>query len=244
MTNDAPPAGCERTWWHILGTLEVKPDKNGFDEALGQLIESTCLIYSMQLHHRFLLDAILCGESMTLVLFNCSGALFTQPFNVHEQPKCFLQVAVSLLHLNNANRGFDPTINFTDPTLGTIVVEGEECNFNNIIYVEGVVCGRGTACYSVMRDGAPSPQLVKDVWVDECQENKEGDIVNNLHNQTEEENVKKHIPKILADKNVLFKGKPDSTALVQSFLSRRSKDGKHHEWTDPSMLKVKIREYC
>ena len=241
VTSDAPPAGPERTWWHILGTLEVKPDKNDFDEALGQLIESARLIYSVQPHRRFLLDAILCGEFMTLVLFDRSGALFTQPFNVHEQPKRFLQVAVGLLHLNDANRGFDPTVNFTDPTSGTVIVEGVKHSFDNVIYIEGVVRGRGTACYPIVKDGVP--HLVKDSWVDERRENKEGDIVNDLHSQTEEENVKKHIPKILADENVLFEGKPDSTALVRSFISRRSQDGKHHEWTDPSMAKVEIREH-
>ena len=250
LRGDAPPVGPDRTWWHIMGTLEVKKDETLFEEALGQLIECARLIVSTQPNRRFVLDAILCGPLMWLVYFDRSGILISIPFNVHDHPRKFLRVVVGLLYLNDENRGFDPTVVFDTEKTGTIAIGGINYPFTNVRYVEGVLRGRATACYDVKKDD--EKHLIKDSWVDVSRIEKEELIMKEVHDQKEDkyQDLKKHVPDVVASEVVTIHGENDSTALLRPNFIRTSVDSTDlsakkytYAWINPEHSRIEIREH-
>lgn len=236
-------------WWKIQGTIEVKKNMDAYGNALDQLQEYSRLIFRHQPHRRYVISAVILGSNMQLMVFDRSGCLATSLFNIDDEPIKFLRVIIGLLLIDDGRLGLDNTIRFMTRSQGTILVGGESYDFDDVLYVESVIRGRGTACYKITKES--ETHLVKDSWVDDSRDYKEGQILDFLgdnfahrqtmgqragaegdgdpdpsgHEGTAEEypadfDLLRHIPCIVVDEPVEFEGRADSTlALREAHLT-------------------------
>ncbi|KLO03946.1 hypothetical protein SCHPADRAFT_793713, partial [Schizopora paradoxa] len=142
----------------------------------------------------------LTGDFLSLVAFDRSGVVASRPINIHKEPALFLHIIIGCLFLNVNEFGLDPTVHSDSkepPLVGEIEVDGEWYDIIDVVHVEGGLCGRGTVCYYVRRNGVY--YIVKDRWVVvECAE-KEAKILESLQGSN-------HIPRFIKDVPVLFNG--------------------------------------
>ncbi|KLO16812.1 hypothetical protein SCHPADRAFT_788511, partial [Schizopora paradoxa] len=177
-------------------------------------------------------------DKIHFVVFDRSGAISTQGFNIHSNPEIFIRIIVATLYLNSVQLGEDPTIKLNeDGKTGHLYFKGDKYIITEILYVEGVVRGRGTVCYRVHRDKEDPFQdneelIVKDSWVDTSRKDTEAKILRILNAAGV-----RGVPTLIDDEVVQFDGVPDSTfrARASFFL-----DGK---WASKEDKEIEIREH-
>lgn len=174
-------------------------------DALFQLSGGSCMVFNSQLDRRFVVGFAFTGALLTVVGFDRSGWVASEPINIHEQPGLFLHLVIGHLYLDEEDAGFDLTVRLRSEKK-EIEVGGEWYNIVDVIYVEGVLRGRATICYHVEKDG--KDYVVKDSWVDTSRTDREADILEQLKGL-------EHVPRIIKDVPVLFRGKPDTTAYFR-----------------------------
>ncbi|KAH9920415.1 hypothetical protein B0H21DRAFT_216485 [Amylocystis lapponica] len=73
-----------------------------------------------QVDRRFVHGLVFCKNEVPVLLCDRSGLLGTQtPFNIHEEPKKFIQVIVALTLLNPEQRGCDTSMRLCLPSSST-----------------------------------------------------------------------------------------------------------------------------
>ncbi|TDL15327.1 hypothetical protein BD410DRAFT_691355, partial [Rickenella mellea] len=117
----------------------------------------------------------LLGTTMSLTVFNRSGAITSASFDVHEQPELFLRVAIGILFLPDAYLGYDQTVDLIN---NEIYVKGMKYQIDSIIYQEPSLRGRGTICFKVYVNG--KLYVIKDSWVDMSRAVKEWELLDEI----------------------------------------------------------------
>ncbi|KLO05544.1 hypothetical protein SCHPADRAFT_788180, partial [Schizopora paradoxa] len=153
---------------------------------------------------------VLTGEFLSIVAFDRSGVVASRPINIHQEPALFLHIIVGCLFLDVYEFGLDPTVH--PELVGEIEVDGEWFDIVDIIHVEGGLCGRGTVCYYVRKDGVY--YIIKDRWVVVGKGDKEAKILKSLEGL-------KHIPTVIKDVPVMFNGKKDTTEFLRQSKNAR-----------------------
>lgn len=229
------------TWKGVKVHFERKKTPADAPAGHRQLDGGARVTFKEQPNRRSVISVLLAGDEMTFCVFDRSGKVSSPPFNIHKRPDLFLRVIVGLCYVDNDTLGFDQSINLEGPRENwTVEVEGAKYPIQDIVYTEGVIRGRGTACYEVrLEDG--SSALVKDNWVDMARVEREAEILKSLadieHHQ--------YIPEVLKNEVVQFQGEDDTTARIRKSLLRKVvKDGKvTWEWLDEKCKNNEIRRH-
>ncbi|KLO15184.1 hypothetical protein SCHPADRAFT_825139 [Schizopora paradoxa] len=179
-------------------------------------------MYRSQVNRRHVVNFALTGSDLTVLMFDRSGLVASDPVDIHEKASVFLHAAIGSLYADPTLIGLDPTIN-TDESKGpkSILVGDNWYEILDVIYVEGALRGRGTVVYQVQKDG--ELYVVKDSWVDTSREDREPQILQSLADL-------EHIPKVVENYAVIYNGEPDTTSYF-----RQSEAGKS--------FKSEIREH-
>ncbi len=183
------------------------------------------MIFNSQPDRRFVVGFTFTGAFLTVIAFDRSGWVASEPINIHKQPWLFLHLAIGILYLEGEDAGFDQTVRLRCDKK-EIEVGGEWFNIVDVIHVEGVLRGRATVCYHVEKDG--KDYVVKDSWVDISRNDREANILEKLKGLD-------HVPKVVKDVPVLFRGKPDTTAFLRQSDSEPHRPGTYKN--------VEIREH-
>ncbi|EJD02666.1 uncharacterized protein FOMMEDRAFT_167854 [Fomitiporia mediterranea MF3/22] len=171
---DAPDA----MWSDIKTLLEVRRSrsKEAQKDAYRYLVHCVKMVFASQVNRRFVMGATVCGDIMTFFIFDRSGYLVSEAFDMNENVERVVRVVCGMLFVDEVRLGYDPTI-FRDKE-GWIVVkiQGEECMCaEDPLYVEKSVRGRGTACFETVYLGEPA--VIKDAWVDDSRSQLEHEIL-------------------------------------------------------------------
>lgn len=216
------------TWFVLLSIHEVKKEGASPSEAILQLAQYARLIFRFQPNRRFVIASYIIGVKIYLVVFDRSGALTTQGFNVHRDPETFLRIVVGLLFLDRTHLGYDPTIVLdAEGRRGHLFFKGMKYIIRDVVYVEGVIRGRGTVCYRVHPEGGDPFQddeyIVKDSWVNKARAESEANILRHLNQKGVT-----GVPYLVDDEAVSFGGETDTTARFRFSLSNAGPELRDH----------------
>ncbi|KAA1475867.1 hypothetical protein DENSPDRAFT_826579 [Dentipellis sp. KUC8613] len=102
--------GSAPVWWRSMHALiEVKKMKDPLPAAT-QLLRYIRQALREQPDRRFMFGLVFSKSDLTLWHIDRSGALASTPFNVHKEPKRFIQIIVGLLTQSPEELGWDPTM--------------------------------------------------------------------------------------------------------------------------------------
>ncbi len=228
-------------WGYIDSVHEIKPRSSPL-ETICQLAQSARLIFRHQPNRRFVLMSFLNGPRIFLVVFDRSGVVCSTGFDIHDHPELFLRIVLGFTFAEPKELGFDPTVTLDKNNKGLICVGDVQYIIDDVIYVEGVIRGRGTVCYRVHHESQPTSYLVaKDSWVDTSREERECNILMLLGGVP-------GIPKMIAHSIVNVDSTSDTTARFRKRLlveAHRSKNTQavHWTWADDHYASVEIREH-
>ncbi|KAH9476244.1 hypothetical protein JR316_0011815 [Psilocybe cubensis] len=155
---------------------EIKTERNQKDMMnTDQVAVYARQCFIEQHHRRFVYSIILTEKKARLFLFDRSGAIQSQRFNIHEQPGNFVRIVLGFCSTNNQKIGFDTNIFWRNNSryitlhnhwevkgLGMReyrVAEGSSA----IAFSRNTMRGRGTVCWNVV-DCDGTPFLIKDSW--------------------------------------------------------------------------------
>lgn len=231
--------------WRGFGVIfEIKKEIEYALQGHRQIAGYVRAMFKEQPNRRSVISVLLTGDEMTFCVFDRSGKVSALPFNIHEQPELFLRVIVGLCYADNETIGFDQTINLEGPKEDwTVEVKGTKYPIENVVYTEGVIRGRGTACYQVrLKD--KSFALVKDNWVDMSRDEKEVETLDNIKDIDHHQ----HVPKVIQHEVVQFRGQDDTTARIRESLLREvlvdGEDGeKAWEWLEEQFKHMELRRH-
>ncbi|EJD02665.1 uncharacterized protein FOMMEDRAFT_167853 [Fomitiporia mediterranea MF3/22] len=165
-------------WCDIKTLLEIRRSRSeeAQEGAYQELVRCARMVFASQVNRRFVMGATVCGDIMTFFIFDRSGYLVSEAFDMNENVERVVRVVCGMLFVDEVRLGYDPTI-FRDKE-GRIVVkiQGEECMCAaDPMYVEKSVRGRGTACFETVYLGEPA--VIKDAWVDDSRAQLEHEIL-------------------------------------------------------------------
>ncbi|RXW14934.1 hypothetical protein EST38_g10926 [Candolleomyces aberdarensis] len=137
-------------------------------------------IFIQQPNRNFVRSIAVTGRKVRLFHFDRSGAQYSPPFDIHDDPHTFIRLILGLSSMDERTLGFDDTIQWTigpdgQKVAGTLRTVGPD---NTVVMYDLVMdrgpftrtslCGRGTTCW-VVRKADGEELIVKDYWVAEDQ---------------------------------------------------------------------------
>lgn len=139
-------------------------------------------MFAQQPNRRFVRNLLLTQEVCHLFHFDRSGAQYTSPISIHEDPRTFLRLVLGLSSFDELTLGFDPAFRWVSEggrkvggAIDVLNHEGVHCSYT-LLHVRPVfrrydIRGRGTTGWSAV---APSgvKVFIKDAWrpEDHCPE--------------------------------------------------------------------------
>ncbi|EJD02667.1 uncharacterized protein FOMMEDRAFT_19950 [Fomitiporia mediterranea MF3/22] len=171
---DAPDA----MWRDIKALLEIKRlgSEAAQKDAYRELLNCVRMVFAAQVDRRFVMGATVCENIMTFYIFDRSGCLVSETFDMNENVEQVVRVVCGMLFVDEIRLGYDPTISRDKD--GRIVVKFKGVKYTcaeDPLYVEKSVRGRGTGCFETLYLGEPA--VIKDAWVDDSRSRLEHDIL-------------------------------------------------------------------
>ena len=124
-------------------------------------------IFASQPGRWFLFALSISNQEFRLHMFDCSGVVHSQPYNIHKSPCVLLHMLAILAFSDSEHLGFDPTFVCFSPihqrlssSLGTIRIESLTYCIVRQIFFSFLIHGRGMSCWHVRRNG--EDYMIKD----------------------------------------------------------------------------------
>jgi len=170
-------------WRDVIVLVEVKfgTAEGCWKEAREQLATYARQVFINQPHRRFVFGIALCHPSFEIWLFDRSGGIVTEQFNMKtDSANCRILTSVvySLSKFSSEDLGYDTSI--TVPTLdvsaektdnsfvdSTIVFKGHTYNVKEEIWYRASLRSRGTRVWRVEDTSSGQICVIKDSWRDE-----------------------------------------------------------------------------
>ncbi|KAH8109268.1 hypothetical protein DFH11DRAFT_951749 [Phellopilus nigrolimitatus] len=207
----------EAAWSQIRSTWELKSLKDTDASKLGprkkvfqRLLQSAYRIFTSQSNRRFVLGMTILNDYATFHVFDRSGVISSESFNIHTEPEKFLRAVLGFFLADDTDLGLDPSIVY-EGGKRFITVAGIKYEIVREIYVESCVRGRGTVCFLAVHDN--KEYVIKDSWVDDsgsCRVS-EYDMLKRLKEVD-------GVPTMIAQECVKIHGTKDTTATDRAFL--------------------------
>ncbi|KAJ2915001.1 hypothetical protein MD484_g5405, partial [Candolleomyces efflorescens] len=168
-------------WSNIASCIEVAISED--DEELPRVKEQLvrAAIYARQIfihqpNRRFVRVLTLTGHHLRLFHFDRSGAQYTPPIDIHDDPHTFVRLVLGLSSPNECDIGLDTSIRWSivngSKVAGSLTTrrasDGQETVYP-LIWMEPFfcrpnICGRSTTCWSVLHKDTGEELLVKSSW--------------------------------------------------------------------------------
>ena len=153
-----------KLWPKVLAIADFY-DEGGLQQTLKRLIASANSIFGAQPDRVYLVGIIFNVSKATLVVFNRTGIFLSRQFDINNEPEKLLRVVGGLAFGDRECLGFDPTMQVTsvDGSQEYFVnVQGRTYEVQEVLHIEKTLCGRGTVCLSVERNG--EKYVIKNTW--------------------------------------------------------------------------------
>ncbi|KLO10681.1 hypothetical protein SCHPADRAFT_930373 [Schizopora paradoxa] len=191
------------TWKDIMAVMEIKASAAHKADAERQIARYVQCIFNAQPGRRFVIALIVLGTMVTLWIFDRSGAICCEPFDMNDQPERFLRIILSTLYMKEEHLGYDHTIYRKPGNDEDLFITVDKIEYKiKCIYQEPGIKGRGTTCYEGETLEKKSRVVIKDSWVDAARERTEVEILEELNAKPEEKlstpDGVRVIPKIVA----------------------------------------------
>ncbi|KLO10640.1 hypothetical protein SCHPADRAFT_999406 [Schizopora paradoxa] len=209
---------------------------------------------------RFVPAAVIAGSHIILLIFDRSGMASSEKISVHDNPQKFLRLIIGFLFVSLEHLGFEMTIVVDED--GSHYIKAGDVEYQvSSIYREPGIEGRGTVCYHGVSQEDQSDVVIKDSWVDVCNEQTEIDILNQLNERDEKElctpDGVRVIPQIVSHE-ILKTRRPGiapgewvdleaTTALFRHHLVEWDGDSPKWTWTSSDKSRKSenvIRKFC
>ncbi|THG97008.1 hypothetical protein EW145_g7678 [Phellinidium pouzarii] len=96
---------------HAIMRLRVTADSASFNSAFRQILDNARMIFCSQRIRRFVLGVIFISDNtMAFCVFDRSGVLCTERFDIMNDPEKLIRVVVGLLFADLIDLGYDPTV--------------------------------------------------------------------------------------------------------------------------------------
>lgn len=151
-------------------SLKSNP-RNTKRKELLQLAEYARICFALQRNRRFYIGIGFRHTTLTLYVFDRSGALASRMYDVHKNPVEFLRIAIGVLLLDPEQLGYDTTV-VKEGDVSFVKVGSERYKISKYIFVDRSIRGRGTICFKAESQGKVCV-VVKDSWVDRTRPTKE-----------------------------------------------------------------------
>ncbi|KAH8117969.1 hypothetical protein DFH11DRAFT_869142 [Phellopilus nigrolimitatus] len=200
-------------WSQIRSTWELKGPKI-FNaplprkKASRQHLQSARLIFASQLLRRFVCGMTMLNDDATFHVFDRSGMISSENFNIHMEPEKFLRAVLGFFLADDTDLGLDTSIVY-EGKKRFMTVAGIKYEILREIYVESCVRGRGMVCFLAMHNN--KEYVINDSWVDDSRHVFEHEILKRV----------KHldgVPTMIAHECVKIHGMKDTTAIDRAFL--------------------------
>ncbi|KAJ2933847.1 hypothetical protein H1R20_g3244, partial [Candolleomyces eurysporus] len=167
---------------NVAAYFDVKLDSEVDDvwSHLAQMSEHAKHIFIGQPNRFYVRSMLVTEHSARLFHFDRSGALYTLPFNFHEDPHTFIRLILGLSSLDERILGLDDSIRWTTAadgtknggTLTTIGPDKTIVTYELVLgedpFIRPTLRGRGTTCWAA-KNSEGQRFIVKDYWVtDKC----------------------------------------------------------------------------
>ncbi len=165
--NTAPPD--EHKWQNVQLFGEHKMGGKKL-ETLLQLAGYTREIFGAQPGRRFVLGFSLREALMRLIMFDRSGGVASDEFNVHENGRRFVRAIVAFQMMHDQQMGLDPTIRVDSEgrKLVSVVRDSvhEDIVLDKVLATTKAISSRGTTVWKGYRlnDTSGNAIVVKDTW--------------------------------------------------------------------------------
>ena len=172
-------------------------------DLYDDLAQKALCIFQSQWNRRFIIAISFLRRNCFISLFNRSGVIHSNIFDIHRNPKLFLHVVLSLTFSPASQIGFDTTFNLTDPKKPTINHRNKTYNIVQSVWKSYAIRGRGTQCFIVELNGRYF--VIKDVHV--ARQRRPTEVY--FYRKAAAANVR-HMPKLLEWENVFIDGVKDA----------------------------------
>ncbi len=252
------------TWADILLALEIKSSKDKKKEAGIQSARYAHCIFTAQPGRRFVPAVTIAGHMVTLWIFDRSGSIASEAFNIHDDPRKFLRIILGILFVDSAHLGYDPSIYHKGSNSVEKYIKVNHVEYKvDCIYIEPGIKVRGTVCYHGVDQRDNSEVVIKDSWVDVARQETEVEILNHL-NEGDEASLcnsdgARVVPKIIAhefrttkrpcvtDGVEQLEDVKDTTAIFREHRLHRENGEVKWAWDSDnkkSAKRVEIRSLC
>jgi hypothetical protein len=201
------------SWGNVLCVGEVTRSKQLTSRIKETIASKSYSIFQGQEDRRFAISIAFCDRTIFLIMFDRAGGLFSQAYNIENDPCTFLYIVASMIFGTRTNMGFDPTLFVADKARQIQVIN--TYTIRRTIFKSAVIRGRGTTCWKVERDG--NFYVVKDLWLDN---------VRSESDTSQEELILKRlegvegIPRVVESKEVMIDGQLDTTDVRRQMFKQ------------------------
>jgi hypothetical protein len=158
-------------WSHVLvpGELKSNPSADMLSIARIDLATYAREVLSAQDTRRFVLGFTLCGSLMRIWMFDRSGGIASEQFDINKDGLQFVSTVLGFLWMSEEELGFDPTFMIAN---GQRFIEikrnsslTERLIIDEVMKRTRCIAGRATTCWKAHREGDPQkPFVIKDSW--------------------------------------------------------------------------------
>ncbi|RXW13099.1 hypothetical protein EST38_g12754 [Candolleomyces aberdarensis] len=176
----SPPKVATLGFSNIAACVGVSLKEAPTDESAEVAAMATYAkhIFIRQPNRNFVRSIAVTGRKVRLFHFDRSGAQYSTPFDIHDNPHAFIRLILGLSSLDERTLGLDDTIQWTigpdgqkvAGTLRTVRPDSTVVMYDLVMdrgpFTRTSLCGRGTTCW-VVRTAEGEELIVKDYWVAE-----------------------------------------------------------------------------
>ena len=166
-------------WKEIRGVGEIKSTEYDLKKLARESTKYSREMFRAEKSRRFALHFALTRNRMALIKYDRSGALVSDPFDIHTRPWQFLRVILGMTLGEDYYLGLDPSFS-REGDKEYITIADEKYEFLRELHIEASVRGRGTVSLLVEHPGTGKRYVVKDQWVDRDRELTESEILAKL----------------------------------------------------------------
>ncbi|KAL1888294.1 hypothetical protein Cpir12675_006230 [Ceratocystis pirilliformis] len=152
----------------VVGTLRCDPNADSSLVTWTELVSSVKEVFFTQYFRRFALGFTLCGSIMRIWLFDRTGGVASQSFDINKDGKQFVDIMAAFLLMDSEQLGLDPTLMQSDSQVFIDINRNgvsERIVIDQTLYDNKCIAGCATKCWRGHLEGHPEMTLViKDSW--------------------------------------------------------------------------------
>ncbi|KAF5326949.1 hypothetical protein D9619_005043 [Psilocybe cf. subviscida] len=157
------------SWENIHTTLRLNYTDTSrlCGENAAQLSSDAFMAFSSRNTRRLYLGISICGMMVRIYVFDHSGRVSSEPFNLHDDPESLVHLLIGLLMYPTNLFGLDAAFTWRGEHF-LVKIKGAVYSLLECVFRSKTIRGRGTTCWRAVRDDDRDglEYAIKDMWTD------------------------------------------------------------------------------